>query len=117
MNRQAIVLPAAADEPVAVKVGPEGIECGPIGPAVDRARDEGLRLIVLAATSHAAEDFAWTRGLPARRVIYGTPQSVRGWTNPDVVVLPGWHERRDAERTWAALLPCFVTRLRKESAR
>jgi len=62
-------------------------------------------------------DFAQAHGLPARRVIYGTPSSVRGWTNPDVVVLPGWHGRRDAERTWEALLPCFVTQLRKESAR
>jgi hypothetical protein len=115
MNQQ--LLPAAACEPVIFSVDSEGFKYEPIEPALDRIRRDGRRLIVLAATRMAAEDFAEKHELPKRRIIYGTPLSVRGLTNPDVVILPGWHEYRHATRTWAKLLPCFVTQLRKEPAR
>lgn len=67
-------------------------------------------LMVLAPDGRAAEDFRQEHGLPRRRTIYATVRSVRGWTAPEIVVLPGFHGRHDAERVWESLWPCLLIR-------
>lgn len=109
MNTPAVDLPVADREPVVVTLGEDGLAYKSVDAAISRAReDRSRRMIVLAPTSSAASAFGRARDLQVRQVLYGTPASVRGWSTLDVVVLPRWQERRDAEQTWCAMLPMLA---------
>lgn len=105
----ATCLPVAGREPLAVLLGDDGLVYESIDAAVGRARDDrDRRVVVLAPSASAAARFRREHGLLDRQVIYATEPSVRGYTDVDVIVLPDWRERRDAERIWHALLPVWV---------
>lgn len=103
-------LPVADHEPVIVRLG-AGFEYEPAEAAMWRAQlDRRRRVIVLGVNAVASAAFGEDYGLYRRQVIHATPRSVRGFTGLDVVVLPGWSGRRDAVRTWEAVVPTLLTR-------
>lgn len=102
-------LPVVAHEPAIVRLAGGRRAYEPIDEPISRVRvDRRRRVIVLALNATVAASFAEDHGLLRRQVICGNPRSVRGWTGLDVVVLPGWQKRRDAEETWLSLLPVFA---------
>jgi hypothetical protein len=102
-------LPVAEREPVVVRIGDAGFEYEPVGAAIERAQlDRRRRVIVLGVNTHHSLSFGRDRGLNRGQIIHATPSAVRGFTGLDVVVLPGWSERRDAARTWEATIPTML---------
>lgn len=113
MGAPTTYIPVTDGEPLLVDLGDDGLVYEPVDAAVDRAReDRSRRVIVLAPTAQAATWFRREHGLLERQVIYATEASIRGYTDVDVVVLEGWRHRRDAERIWHSLLPAWICRPR-----
>lgn len=109
-------LPDADREPLVVYLGDVGLKYESVDSVVSQAReDRGRRVVVLAPNAKAAKRFRQEHGLLDRQVVYATEGAVRGWTDVDVVVLPGWRDQSDAERIWHTLLPAWACRPRGRS--
>ena len=100
------MLPPASPEPRGLRLDADGAWVDlPAAEVVEAAKAAGCPVIILASDAPAAAAFRRAYGLSPRQVVYATEASVRGWTDCEIVVLPRWHERRDAERIWEAMLP------------
>jgi hypothetical protein len=105
------LLPCASTEPRGIRIGADSslVDC-PVLEALAAAQQRDRPVLVLAGSGPQADDFRREHNLPYRKTIYATPQSVRGWSDVEIVVLPGFHERSDAERIWEALRPALLVR-------
>jgi hypothetical protein len=104
------LLPPANIRPRGVRLDADGdawVDL-PAAEVVEAAKVNGCPVIILARDVPAANAFRREHGLSRRQVVYATEASVRGYTDCEIVVLPRWHERRDAERIWAAMLPMLL---------
>jgi len=97
------LLPLASDEPRGIRLDGDMMVDLPAAEVVQEVKDSGRLLILLAKTREAAEVFRRDADLSPRRVVYATKDSVRGYSNYEIIVLPGWHERRDAEQIWESM--------------
>jgi hypothetical protein len=99
-----LTMPCASIEPRGVRVAENGsfldLSAAEVVAAVKR---EGRRLMILAAHAGQAAEFRREHGLAMGQVVYATPESVRGYSNFEMVVLPGFQDVRNAARTWEAL--------------
>lgn len=106
-------LPPAGVEPYGLRVEPDGaFEQVPVDDALRDARERRRRVVVLAPHGQSVDDFCETHDLVRRRVVYATPGSVRGYSDPVLVVLPGFHDNPGVGATWTALGPAFAARPR-----
>lgn len=102
-------LPPASAEPRGVRVEAGAVVDLPAVEVIATAKESDRPVIILAPNGRTAEVFRRGSGLPRRKTVYATTRSVRGWTHPAIVVLPGFHSRSDASQIWACLLLCFLT--------